>query len=368
MRRVPLAVLCGALLVSRALAGQDSQFGIRGLGSPGAFSSVRAWSTGGAFAPFDGSSPLTDAALGDITRLTASATEFSTYRTVDDGSNTSSLRSSRFPMLTVSGPITGQLVLGGGFSTYLYRSYAVQVPGTVMIRGVPEQILDRLSSDGAVTDLRIAAAWRFGPRLSVGGGLHILTGSSKLTATRLFADSTIYKNATQTDDESYDGFGVSVSVLAAPVPGLRVSAFLRSDNRLRAQIAGFPNSQNDLPTTLGGGVQWTVTPVVKLAGSLTRANWSVSGAAGTAFNTTNWSVGGEFGKSSLPLRLGVTGGQMPFGPGPTAPTQLGVSAGTGFVFSQGRGLVDLGIEHLRRSGGGLTENSWILLAGLTVRP
>ena len=368
MRRVCLAVLSGALFLGQPLAGQDSQFGIRGLGSPGSFTSVRAWSTGGAFAPFDGSSALTDAALADITRLTAAATEFNAYRKVDDGSSVSSLRSSRFPMLTVAGPVSGRLVLGGGFSTYLYRSYAVQVPGTVTIRGVPEQILDRLSSDGAVTDLRIAAAWRFGPRLSVGGGIHVLTGSSKLTATRLFTDSTIYKNATQTDDESYDGFGVSLSVLAAPVPGLRVSGFLRSDNRLRARIPGFQNSQYDLPTTVGGGVQWTVTPVVKLAGSVTHANWSVAGAAGTAFNTTNWALGGEFGKSTLPLRLGVTGGQMPFGPGPSAPAQLGVSAGTGFVFSQGRGIVDLGIEHLRRSGGGLTENSWILLAGLTVRP
>ena len=59
---------------------------------------------------------------------------------------------------------------------------------------------------------------------------------------------------------------------------------------------------------------------------------------------------------------------MPFGPGPTAPTQFGISAGTGFTFSQGRGIVDFGIEHLRRTGGGLTENGWNLLAGLTVRP
>ena len=55
----------------RPLAGQDSQFGIRGLGSPGTFMSVHAWATGGAFAPFDGTSALTDAALSDVTRLTA---------------------------------------------------------------------------------------------------------------------------------------------------------------------------------------------------------------------------------------------------------------------------------------------------------
>ncbi|HWZ27422.1 MAG TPA: hypothetical protein VNX15_02605 [Gemmatimonadales bacterium] len=368
MRYVTMAALAGVVVLARPLAGQDSQFGIRGLGSPGTFMSVRAWATGGALAPFDGTSALTDAALADLTRLTASATEFSAYRTVDDGTNSSSLRSSRFPMLTVAGPVTGRLVIGGGFSTYLYRSYDVEVPGVVVIRGVPEAVVDHIASDGAVTDLRLAAAWRFSSRLSVGAGFHILTGSSTLTADRFFTDSATYKNASQVDQESYDGLGVSFSLLATPIPSLRVSAFLRSDNRLRAEISGFQNAQNDLPTTFGGGLQWAVTPEVKLAGAVTHANWSVSGPVGGAFNTTNWSVGGEFGRTSFPVRLGVRGGQLPFGPGPAAPTQLGISAGTGFVFSQGRGLVDVGLEHLRRSGGGLTENGWILLVGLTVRP
>ena len=366
MRRILVAALGGLVIAAGSAAGQDSQFGIRGLGSPGNFSSVRAWTTGGAFAPFDGASSLTDAALGDITRLTASATEFASYRSVDDGTNSITLRSARFPMLQVAGPVVGGLVIGGGFSTYLYRSYDVEVPGSIVIRGDTQAVLDHLSSDGAVTDLRLAAAWRFGPRLTVGAGFHILTGSSTLNAIRLFSDSAEYKNATQTDQESYDGIGASVSVLAAPVPGLRISAFLRSDSRLRSEIAGFQNAENDLPTRVGGGVQWTVTPEVKLAGSITHANWSVAGSG--SYNTTDWAVGGELGRAALPIRLGVRGGQMPFGPGPAAPTEFGVSAGTGFIFSQGRGIVDLGLERLRRSGAGLNETDWSFLVGITVRP
>ena len=45
------------------LTAQDSQFGIRGLGTPGRWESVRARSTGGAFAPFDLTSPLMEASL-----------------------------------------------------------------------------------------------------------------------------------------------------------------------------------------------------------------------------------------------------------------------------------------------------------------
>ena len=364
MRRVAAVLLCA--FAAAPAAAQDSQFGIRGLGSPGNFASVRAWTTGGAFAPFDGVSPLTDAALGDLTRLTAAATEVASYRSVDDGTTTTGLRSGRFPMLTVAGPVLRGLVIGGGFSTFLYRSYDVQIPGTVVIRGDSQAVVDHLSSNGAVTDLRLAAAWRFSPRLSVGAGFHILTGSSALSAVRLFADSAEYQNATQTDQESYDGVGFSLSVLAAPVPGLRLSGFLRTNSRLRSEIAGFQNAENDLPTTVGGAVQWTVTPEVRLAGSLSHADWSVAGPG--AFNTTNWAVGGELGRADFPIRVGLRRGQLPFGPGPEAPTELGVSAGTGFIFSQGRGIVDVGVEHLRRSGGGLSEADWSFLVGITVRP
>src|SRR5207247_10545916 len=55
------------------LSAQDSQFGIRGLGTPGRFETVRARSTGGAFGPFDPMSPLAEASLADLPQLAATA-------------------------------------------------------------------------------------------------------------------------------------------------------------------------------------------------------------------------------------------------------------------------------------------------------
>jgi hypothetical protein len=361
-----LTVGIAALVVVGPVTAQDSQFGIRGLGTPGRFESVRARSTGGAFAAFDGASSLVDAALADITRFTAAAAEYASYRTVDFAGSSSSLRSARFPGLTVAGPVTHGLVMGGGFSTYLNRSYSVSTEDTLSIRGTPEPITDEISSDGAVSDLRLAAALRANPWLTVGAGVHVLTGSSTVRAIRLFQDSAIYHNASESNQESYDGYGVSASLLAAPIAGLRVAAYLRSDSRLRSEIAGFQNAENDLPTTIGGAAQWIATPAVRIAASIAHANWSVSSPG--AFNTTNWSVGGEFGRVSLPLRVGVRGGQLPFGPGPGAPSEFAVAAGSGFMFSEGRGIVDFGLERLRRSGGGMTETTWSFLVGITVRP
>ena len=68
------------------------------------------------------------------------------------------------------------------------------------------------------------------------------------------------------------------------------------------------------------------------------------------------------------LRLGVRGGHLPFGPGGRAPSEFGLAGGTGFTFSEGRGLIDFSLEHLSRNGVGLRERVWTLMAGITVRP
>jgi len=354
------------LVFAATAAAQDSQFGILGLGTPGRFESVRARSTGGAFAAFDGTSPFIDASLIDLSRLTATAAQYDSYRTVSVGGQSTSLRGARFPLLNIAGPVRKNIVLGGGFSTYLARTYSVVTQDTVSIRGVNEPVSDRISSDGSVTDVRLAAAMQVASRLSLGAGIHILSGSSNLVAQRRFADSTTYRNSSQTGQESYDGVGFSGSAIAVVGPGLRIAAFARSDSRLRSEIAGFQNASNDLPTTLGGAVRWDLNPGLKVAASVLHQNWSVSGPK--AFDVTQWTLGAEFGQHGMPLRFGVRGGQLPFGPGPSAPREFGVTAGTGFQFSSGRGIIDLGLERLRRTGGGMTESAWTFLVGVSVRP
>src|SRR6266487_3000153 len=75
------------------LSAQDSQFGIRGLGTPGKWESVRARTTGGAFAPFDAFSPMSDAALADVRRMSASMASGTSWRSTDASGSTAALRS-----------------------------------------------------------------------------------------------------------------------------------------------------------------------------------------------------------------------------------------------------------------------------------
>ncbi len=148
------AVLLAAEPPNR-LTAQDSQFGIKGLGTPGRWESVRARSTGGAFAPFDAFSPLTDASLADASRMSASIAGGTSWRTIEPtGAAQASLRATRFPALVIAGPLTRRIVVGGGFATYLDRTFGVMIQDTINLRGVQEPITDEITSDGAVSDLR----------------------------------------------------------------------------------------------------------------------------------------------------------------------------------------------------------------------
>lgn len=363
-RRIALLI---ALVVAAPalLAAQDSQFGIRGLGTPGKWESVRARSTGGAFAPFDALSPLLDASLADIRRMTAGFTGATSWRTVDNGASEASLRGSRFPALTIAGPLTSRISFGGGFATYLDRSFGIITQDTIDLRGVPEPITDDIRSDGAVTDLRLAVAARLRRNLAVGAGLHLLTGSTRVNATRTFADTVNYRTSTARDEVAYEGRGGSISALFDVRPDLRVAGWVRSDGSLRADVRGTTTADDDLPLSYGGGVRWRAGSQAVLAGALAWRKWG--GAGPNAHDTFNWSAGAELGGVNTPLRFGVRGGQLPFGIGST-PTEFGLSFGLGKQFSRGRGRLDLGIERLERKGTGLSERVWTFLLGLTVQP
>jgi hypothetical protein len=350
------------------LAAQDSQFGIRGLGTPGRWESVRARSTGGAFASFDPFSPLIEASFADVRRTSAGVTLASSWRSLSVGGVDASLRGSRFPALVVAGPISRRIVIAGGFSTYLDKSFTVTTQDTVDLRGQPEPVSDEISSDGAISDLRLAVAARVHNRLSLGLALHGLTGSTRVAAVRRFQDSTTYRTSTARDELAYSGIGGSASVLFSATPDLVLAAWVRSDATLTTDIRGRTVSEQDLPFAVGGGIRWRAGTEAYLAGAVAWRYRGAGSSAPNAFDTFNWSLGAELGSANSPVRFGVRRGTLPFGPAATAPTEFGLSGGLGRQFSGGRGRLDIGIERLERKGAGLTERVWTFLLGLTVRP
>src|SRR2546426_4464118 len=252
-RAVGTAVLAAVFLTASPpdrLTAQDSQFGIRGLGTPGRWESVRARSSGGAFAPFDALSPLMEAPLADISQLTATAAGGTSHRDAQLGDTITQLRATRFPLMGVAGRVAPRLVVAGGFTTYLDRSWDVTLRDSTVLRGELERYRDEITSDGTVGDIRLAAASRLSRRLAIGAGIHILAGSTRMTAVRRFDDSTFH-TVGQVAEGRYDGFGVSGSVLIGVAPGLTIAGWARADNRLRAQVGDSTIAPTDLPRLAG---------------------------------------------------------------------------------------------------------------------
>jgi hypothetical protein len=360
-----LTLLAAVLLTgTRPARAQDSQFGIRAPGTPGRPESVRARSSGGAFAAFDDASAVADAALGDVKVLTATMVGASYYRSVTLPNSTTDLTSARFPLFTIAGVAKGRVKVGGGYSTYLDDSYEIVTRDSVVLRGETVPFIDASASDGGSSDLRIAAAVNVRPSVTLAVGFHAITGSARVTTTRTF-NSPTYATIKDSQVVRQLGFGVSASAMLRPSPSLAIVAFARSDGHFKNKVDSVNVGETDLPNTVGGAVRLILSPGARAAGSVTWRSWSTVGP--NSYDTINWSVGMELGSPGNGLRIGGRGGQLPFGPGGSAPTEWAVAAGLGRTVGGGHGGLDLGVERTVRDGGTLHEEVWSVLFGITVR-
>lgn len=363
--RLAVTLVLIALTGTGVSAAQDSPLSIHGLGMPGRFESVRARATGGAFAAFDPLSALSAAPAAAVGRYTATAAGAASYLKDDLNGVTGTRRTGRFPLFQVLGTLGHGVVVGGGFTTYLDRSYRVLIADTIMLDGSGQAVTDAISSDGGVTDARLVLARRWG-RLLVGAGFHLLTGSTRVSAVRTFTDTSTYRGVSEADEVAYRGAGYSASAVLI-LPTVTVTGFARTDTRLTSEVDGAEVAVNDLPRTIGGAIRLQPSPDFGFAASLIRRSWA-SAADSNAYNTTSWSAGADVRLAGVPLRVGARGGDLPFGPGGRAPREFAVAAGSGLALSQGRAVIDFAVERLRRTGVGLTETGWTALVGLTLRP
>ncbi len=375
---VPLLLLAAA---PHALAGQSSQFGVRGLGLPGREQSVRAMGSGGAFSFFDGESSVSPASLVFLGRLTATFTALGDYRSTSTPAGEASIRDPRFPQFLVGGPIRRfPLTLGLSYSNYTTRDYSLAFPATVILRGQPVGVTDTIESRGGINDFRLAAAYRLSQRWVVGAGAHIITGSNRVEARRTFAD-TNYASTRQRAELSFAGLGVSVGVMGQLGDALTLAAMARSDGRVSVDRDSTEISEVDLPITVGGAARLRVTPKLHLAGQALYRNWSTAnddlvalGGTGAA-NTIEVAGGLEFTPDPRrplrrPIRLGFRYAELPFPltAGASA-TEYGVSLGSGLSFAADRAAVGVSVERAwRNQGDAFSETAWILTAGVTVRP
>jgi hypothetical protein len=376
-RRCLLALgLLAASAPAVQLAAQTSVYGIRGLGFPGRGITARARAMGGGLAALDPASPLNPATVVDFLQVTAMAVLAAEFRGYTVGSSeVGGLHTTRFPLIQIAGRVPGA-PLGFSLSAaqYTERSYDVSVTDTIALRGADVEVTDRTRSAGGATDLRGALAWAPGGGLRLGVGLHLITGSAKLTVSRDFADTT-YRSFTRVDEERISGLGVSAGLTWAPLPGLQVALAGRYDTEADVELDSTPVGTIELPVTAIAGVEVRPARALRWATTFIWRSWSDADPdlASRAFDV--WELGSGFelggpesGTSRVPLRLGARYARLPFSPTDDQAHELDLSIGTGLAFAGNRGLLDLALERALRSGAGASERAWQVTMSLTVRP
>jgi hypothetical protein len=371
---VLLALLPG---VARA---QSSQFGVRGLGIPGRGLAVSATGSAGAFGLFDPESSLNPAALGAVATLTSVFTAAQSFRHTENPAGTASLRDTRFPHLSVAGPVRqAAAAVGLSYSNYTSRDFTVATEATIDLRGVPVGVTDSFSSRGGLNDFRLAGSYRVHNSWTLGAGVHIITGSNRLESRRVFSDPN-YLSTTQRSEISYAGVGVSGGVIRGFGPRLAIAALVRTDGHVNVDRDSARVGRIDLPYSFGFGLrlqpgaQWDLG-VQTIVRTWSGANSDLLEQGGNgAENTFEVAAGARFTSDPKrpyrrPIRLGVRYATLPF---PLLPGEqsheFGVSLGSGMRFAQQRAGVDLALEHLWRSGGAYSERAFIVSLGVSVRP
>ena len=378
MRRV-LLLLWLASVPAVAVA-QSSQFGVRGLGMPGRALSTAAFGSGGAFGMFDPGSSLNPAALGSLTALSAGFTVLQDFRHVENPAGTESLRETRFPQVSVSGPIRKYPgFVGISFSNYTSRDFTIATSDTILLRDELVPVADTLSSRGGLSDLAFSGAYKVHDQWVFGGAFHVITGSNRLNFRRAFGN-TAFETTNQSAELSYAGVGVALGLVRKFGAGFSMAATVRSDGHVKVDRDSAGISRIDLPYTFGVGLRWQAVPKLELGSQVTLKTWSAAnddlldqGGNGSD-NTVEVAVGGQFTPdprkpTRRPLRFGAHYATLPFFlvPG-EQPHEFGLSLGSGIRFAQDRAGVDLGLEHVWRSAGVSSERAFLISVGMTVRP
>ncbi len=374
----PLAALAAVIALAAPAAAQDSVFGIRGLGYWDRSGSARTAGMGGALAALDAESPVNPAAIGSWDATAGWAVGMASDRTFNPGTGSASLSSTRFPLLGVAGTVSRQLRVALTVSDYLDRNWSVSQPGVDTIApGDTVVTSDQTESLGGVSDLGLAFAYRL-TGVTVGLGLHALTGATRLSVTRQFPNDSSYHTFNQQGTTDFSGVGLSLGAIAGPLPNLLVGASLRVNGALKATTVDTV-AHVRMPVELNFGAEYGLVPGVVVAASLGYATWSRASAdlvaAGQQGARNVWSlgVGAEvaalhMGGQPLPLRLGYEWRQLPFPIGGGTLTESAFTGGLGLTGAGGRATVDAAVQVGRRGVSGLTEHYRALLLGVTIRP
>ena len=378
MRSLSAAALVLAFVVSAASLTAQGTLSTQGFGYPTGQLGARARAMGGGPADLDPISPLNPATIALLGRPGVYFEYAPEWRRVSTASGGEGSAVSRFPLAAANIAIGTRWMIGLSTSTLLDRSW--ETVNDLTIGQPPDTATAEATfrASGAMNDVRVSGAYRLHPTLSIGIGIHALTGESRTERRLVVPDSANFIPALERRRFGYSGSGVSAGVTWRPVPNLGLGASARTGGTVSASGGDTTLSTADYPTRFGGSVEFTGIRGISLAGRFGWTGWSnLESLSLTDVPVTDtWEYGaglegrgpGLLGVDPA-LRVGYRSRTLPFGlPDGSEVSENGFTGGIGFPVAGGRGTLDLTIERLIRDAPGeASERAWVVGIGMLLR-
>lgn len=385
--------LAGVLLLALGTSSAAAQGNLstQGFGyAPGQLSTT-AMALGGAVAELDPASGLNPAAAA----LWGTTVLFMQYepelRTVKSAGSRSRTMTARFPMVGIAVPLGQRLTAQVSASTFLDRTWSSSSTRQQDIGGTVVDATELFSSNGGITDFRVALAYHASSRFQIGLAGHAFSGENRISIDQVFPDTVTFSGTSQRSDISYGALGASAGVLWRLGSAVGLGASVRVGGDMETQAGDTVLSRAKLPMRYGFGASYSGITGLALSARANFDEWSAmeplrrAGSNMRAFDSWDYGVGADvsgpsIGRRTVALRLGARRRGLPFGVGggsageQTRVTETSFSGGFGVPLGLARSHLDVGIARATRKpdnaavAGGASESAYIFSFGVRVRP
>ena len=387
------SILAGALLLALGSLPANAQGNLssQGFGYPTGQLSASALSVGGATAELDASSALNPANVAVWSGAVLFMQYEPEFRTVNTSGSSTRTMTARFPMVGVSVPFGRWVTAQVSASTFLDRTWSSSVTTQRDIGGTIVDATEVFSSDGGITDFRLALAYAPTRRFQVGLAGHVFSGENRIVIEQRFPDTVRFSGARQESDLSYGAYGLSAGAMLRLATHLGIGASVRVGGDMDAQTGDTVISTGKLPMRYGASVSYAGISGVALSARANFDEWSSmesmrgTGSRMRAFDSWDYGVGADISgptiaRRNIAVRIGARYRGLPFGAGtsatvdPSKVNELTLAGGFGIPLGIGRSQLDVGIARASRKAenaavtGNASESAYILSFGVRVRP
>jgi hypothetical protein len=375
MRRVTISL--GMLLAATTAAAQGT-ISTQGFGYPAGGVSTKAAAAGAAFAEFDFLSPRNPSSLLGWGRGGLYLQYEPEFRAVNAGTGSEKTTTARFPLVMAAMQAGSSTIVALSSTTMLDRTWATRVRSGQILGPDSVTFEEKVASNGAVNDIRLAFAHSLRESFSIGIGGHVYTGENRMQLERIFDDSLKFGAISRGLSYSYTGNAVSAGATWRPHRSFAIAASARAGGTMKLYLADTLLAKAEVPGRYSFAGRFDAVPGVSIGVGAEHTRWSSMKQLGSTRLSTKdaWEYGAgaemtgpRMGVMPMLFYAGYRTRDLPFTISGGDVSEDIMSVGASIPLAGPRAVLDLGFQRASRTSlEGVKEGALIFSMGLTVRP